>query len=207
MSTDDTSEYVRRKKSQYGCLRGIRVDGEAGFNLSKCRNIGIEAAQSPVVFTLDADVEVRRKDCFHYWTDKLLEQPDYCILRTVGGGNLFFKKEIWAKAGGYPTFFKNHGYEDWCFLLRAARHGGYKYVPDDFAPAVKHDNRWLGTVKPFRNLKTRQVEDVKQRPGYIDVKSTWEDDNQDTTSLWFAYEKNPEKYDKLEEGLPAYYEI
>jgi glycosyltransferase involved in cell wall biosynthesis len=207
MSTDNTLDVLKELRTKYSNtpVKIVNVPGDKGYNISKARNLGIINSSYENIFTLDADVVCRRTDSMKKWFGNFLALPsENDILETVGGGHLFFKKAVWEKCGGYPTFFCNHGFEDWVFCERAEKVcGSKKFIPSIFYQfPSKQDNEWFFTVKPFRDSQTRKILDGPQRPGFVQAESRWEDESQDTNKLLVEWRKNPDSFQ--EHPIPTF---
>lgn len=207
MSTDHLCGYI--KKINNPKIKLVKVHGNAGFNLSKCRNIGIKCASGPLTFTMDCDVQIRRNDTLAVWTRRYYEYQSYnpkkrkdgLVMATVGRGNTFQMKSLWEESSGFPHIFRTHGFEDDGFQTRYEAIGGYFWWPPYFM-RHRRNNKWFFTAKPKRDRRGKELKDGRCEKGYIPAVSVWEDQTADRNKTLRDFTANPDKY--LDGPLPNY---
>lgn len=218
-SNDGSLAYVKSLVKDNENVRMFKVLGDLGFNLSKARNIGCRRAVSKLCMTVDADIHFLSKtslrtlvDLYNQFNEFIckfhniinaykINHLDRGVVCYCGGGNMIFHKSLYKRAGGFPNWIKNHGFEDYIFRLRAEYAGGkiLKF------PGQRTYNL-VETYGPVeRDFNTREVID-HNREGYIPCESVWEDPKQNTKNVFSSILKTDinKLYTPDKEKLPAH---
>ncbi len=168
-SRDDTVKILR----EYEQVLPLRMEVEAGCNISRGRNLAIQAAHGDIIAVTDAGV-VLAKDWLQHLTQPLLDNPNVQVVSgffqadvqtpfevamgaTVlplvdeinpetflpSSRSVAFRKSAWEKVGGYPEWLDYC--EDLIFDLRL------KMItpPFTFAPQAVAHFRPRGSLRAF----------------------------------------------------------
>lgn len=107
---EGAGEWVERNFPQ---VRVVRVINEPGFSLTRARNAGAEAADTPWLAFFDADILIS-DDFFRGLGECLAEGHHYRAdppsLQTWG--SVVCERETFLKVGGYDTVYRGWGGED-----------------------------------------------------------------------------------------------
>lgn len=92
-------------------------------------------------------------------------KKDLLIVNTIIHVSVLFRKDIWAKAGGYDDKFD--GLEDWELWLRMGNLGKFYNFPDLFACYIGHETGDLSYFdKIYKNKLERLKINIKLRKKY-----------------------------------------
>ena len=102
----------------------VRVTGEAGFNVSRARNLGAEATAAPWLGFFDADVLWSPR----FAAEMVAQLQPGCFYRAVPAstqtwGSLICHRDDFSAVGGYDEAFSGWGGEDDDIVARLTRQG------------------------------------------------------------------------------------
>ncbi|BEI35267.1 hypothetical protein PHIN6_07850 [Polynucleobacter sp. HIN6] len=104
---DGTGEWVR---NYYPQVSVIKINDDAGFNLSRARNAGAKEANTPWLLFIDADVKVASH--LSEWSDKNLQVKGYYVTSSRGtelNGTFFVPKNAFEDVDGYDECYRGWG--------------------------------------------------------------------------------------------------
>jgi glycosyltransferase involved in cell wall biosynthesis len=151
---DNTADWVAANFPQ---VKVVRVTGEAGFNVSRARNLGAQAADSPWLAFFDADI---------LWSPDLagvvvpqLQQGHFYRAQPVTlqtWGSVICHRQDFEAIGGYDEAFTGWGGEDDDLLARLAMLGRVGAgFPALLLGEIPHDD--AARVR-FHDVKDRAVQ-------------------------------------------------
>jgi glycosyltransferase involved in cell wall biosynthesis len=113
-------------EQHYPAIRVIRISDDPGFNVSRARNAGANAATAPWLCFIDADIVIQ--DGLLPWALENLRADAFYRPRPVdyeAYGSFFCTREAFLETGGYDEVIRGWGGEDDDFYLRL-RLAGYR---------------------------------------------------------------------------------
>lgn len=151
---DGTGDWVEANFPQVKVVRAGQPDG--GFNVSRARNLGAEAATSEWLYFVDADIRLA-PTCLGTLRPHLKSGSYYVPLLSHGtttdiwGSNLCRAEDL-AAAGGYDEVIRGWGHEDEDFYLRLELLGleRHHYSPA-LLEAIPHDDAMRNIPETARN--------------------------------------------------------
>lgn len=128
-------------ESKFPGVQVVRATGQTVFNISRARNLGAAAAQTPWLCFFDADVILDSR-----FAERILPtlQPGhyYGVPNEEEGllGPNVCARSDFVQIGGYDEVFENWGHEDVDFFMRLSLRGLKRaHFPQDISVRVRHD--------------------------------------------------------------------
>ena len=134
----------------------VVVTDDPVFNLARARNLGANAAVTPWLLFIDADVLVTD---LQDWINHGLQAGKFYMTRNYGTdltGTFFCMRQIYSQIAGYDEAFRGWGGEDDDMYYRLAKAGQQKQTyPDSIFVSINHDEDERFAEYPDSN-KTKQ---------------------------------------------------
>jgi glycosyltransferase involved in cell wall biosynthesis len=194
-STDDSlnvaTEWARRYAERFNRMLVLRNRVNAGLALT--RNAGIDAAEAPFVFLLDADNRLLRECCdyclrelrvsdaaFAYPqiqcfgdSDELRGMPSFEPMRLAGGNYIdamaMFAKWSWAAVGGFNRHV-HPGWEDYDFWCNLVEYGFWGIqVPHILAEYRVHSSSMLHRTTDVAKNKRELIAELEGRHPWLAI--------------------------------------
>ena len=195
-SSDDSlgvvSDWARRNAGRFNRISVLSNRANAGLSLT--RNVGIDAAETPFVFLLDADNRILPECCdaclqvirttraaFAYPqircfgdSDEVIGTPPFEPMRLAGGNYIdamaLVAKWGWAAVGGYSHL--HHGWEDYDFWCSLVEHGCWgTAVPRILAEYRVHGASMLHTTTDVAANKRELICELERRHPWLAIPS------------------------------------
>ena len=195
-STDDSlsvvTEWAQRSSGRFNRILVLRNRANAG--LAPTRNAGIDAAETPFVFLLDADNRILPECCvscleaiqmarsaFAYPqikcfgdSDEVIGVPPFEPMRLAGGNYIdamaMVAKWSWAAVGGYSDL--RDGWEDYDFWCSLVEHGSWGIaVPRVLAEYRVHGASMLRTTTDIATNKRNLIGELERRHPWLAIPS------------------------------------
>jgi glycosyltransferase involved in cell wall biosynthesis len=195
-SSDDSlgvvSDWARRNAGRFNRISVLSNRANAGLSLT--RNVGIDAAETPFVFLLDADNRILPDCCdaclevirttraaFAYPqircfgdSDEVIGIPPFEPMRLAGGNYIdamaLVAKWGWAAVGGYSHL--HHGWEDYDFWCSLVEHGCWgAAVPRILAEYRVHGASMLHTTTDVAANKRELISELERRHPWLAIPS------------------------------------
>jgi glycosyltransferase involved in cell wall biosynthesis len=195
-STDDSlgvvTDWAQRNAERFNRISVLSNRGNAGLALT--RNVGIDAAETPFIFLLDADNRILPDCCnaclqamrttqaaFAYPqircfgdSDQVIGTPPFEPNRLAGGNYIdamaMVAKWAWAAVGGYNHL--RHGWEDYDFWCSLVEHGCWGIaVPTILAEYRVHGASMLHTTTDVADNKRELIRELEQRHPWLGIPS------------------------------------
>lgn len=196
VSADDSlgvvSDWAQRNTGRFNRISILRNRANAGLALT--RNVGIDEAETPFVFLLDADNRILPDCCdaclqvikatraaFAYPqikcfgdSDEVIGTPPFEPMRLAGGNYIdamaMVAKWGWAAVGGYSHL--HHGWEDYDFWCSLVEHGCWgAAVPRVLAEYRVHGASMLHTTTDVAANKRELIRELERRHPWLAIPS------------------------------------
>lgn len=195
-STDDSlpvvTEWAQQNSARFNRILVLQNRANAGLSLT--RNAGIDAAETPFVFLLDADNRILPECCaacleviqearsaFAYPrikcfgdSDEVIGVPPFEPMRLAGGNYIdamaMVAKWSWAAVGGYSDL--RDGWEDYDFWCSLVEHGSWgTAVPRVLAEYRVHGASMLHTTTDIAANKRKLIGELQRRHPWLAIPS------------------------------------
>ena len=131
-----TAAWVREN---YPAVKVIEVTDDPNFSLPRARNLGANAANTPWLLFIDADVMVGD---LNEWVNHGLKAGGFYMTRAYGTdltGSFFCARQMYAQIGGYDEAIRGWGGEDDDIYYRLTKAGlEQRIYPDDLFTSISH---------------------------------------------------------------------
>ncbi len=169
--TQGTAAWVRENHPEVSV---IEVTDDPEFNLARARNLGANAASTPWLLFIDADVKVAD---LKGWEQHGLRADGFYITRAYGTdltGSFFCTRQMYEKAGGYDEAIRGWGGEDDDMYYRLAKAGYQQRIyPDDLFASIAHSEGERFAFYPDSSKQKQWMINQWYRCMKYDLITTW----------------------------------
>lgn len=133
-------------RGEFPWLKVVRSGPRAFMNLNEARNIGVRAAQTPVVMMIDCDIMIKQQEFMEY-AERIMYSKDYVIVRPPNSclsGTAMFRLQDYVSVGGYDEVVNRYGagYDEIDFYYKLERSGARAvHFETDLFEHIPHEGR------------------------------------------------------------------